>query len=170
MSDNAETAANKVECPADRDPGVRLLIGAALALAGAVYCAVDSVPKPAEPLSWETINDYAEHVLHVHGPWVCGAAAGILIGFAIRAFRRRIVADGEGMTVNKRRFAWSQFTGLDASLLKDKGRLTLKAGDEAVTLDRYRYKNFKELVVLIEQHVSVAAADGPAEPADSDDA
>ena len=168
MSDDANIKSNSIECPADRDPGVRLLIAAALCVAGVIYCLLTPEEKPEEPLATKTANEYAKWWLYIYGPWVLGAVAVFLAGYAAVVFRRLIVADDEGITINrKRRFAWSQFVGLDAAELKDKGRLTLKTADgDDVVLDKYKYKNFKELVALVERKVSAAPGDGPAEADD----
>ena len=170
MSDDANTKSKSIECPADWDPGVRLLIAAGLCVAGVVYCILDPDRKPEEPLATKTVNEYAKYWLTIYGPWVFGAIAAFLAGYAARVFRRLIVADDDGITINrKRRFAWSQFVGLDAGELKDKGRLTLRVADgDDVVLDKYKYKNFKELVALVETKVSISPGDGPAEAADAD--
>ena len=170
MSDDANNKSKTITCPADRDPGVRLLIAAALCVAGVVYCLLTPEPKPEGPLATKTANEYAKWWLYIYGPWVLGAGAVFLAGYAAMVFRRLIVADDEAITVNrKRRLAWSQFVGLDAGELKDKGRLTLRVADgDDVVLDKYKYKNFKELVALVETKVSISPGDGPAEAAEAD--
>ncbi|MHC4562048.1 MAG: hypothetical protein ACYS8X_04660 [Planctomycetota bacterium] len=154
MNDSA-AAPTKVECPADKDPAVRLFIGAGMCIAGAIYCFVDAVPYVSAS---EDINDFAEWVLHKFGPWVLGIPAVLLIVLALRALRRFITADAEGLTINGTRHAWSDFTGVDASRLEKKGILVLLGrNDLRVELDRYKYKNFKPLVALVEEHVAIDA-------------
>ena len=161
MTDAPTTKNNQLECPVDKDPAVRIFIGAGMCLAGAIYChATPPDTQPEGPFSMDKINHYAEWHLFFYGRWVLGALAVILAILASRVLRRQIIADDEGMTVNRRHhYAWSEFTGIDASLLAKKGQLALKrtSGDDVV-LRRYQYKNFKALVELIEQHVSLETA------------
>jgi hypothetical protein len=170
MSDDANNKSKSIECPADRDPAVRLLIAAGLCVAGIVYCLLTPEPKPEGPLATKTANEYAKWWLYIYGPWVLGVLTVFLAGYAAMVLRRRIVADDEAITINrKRRVAWSQFVGLDAAELKDKGRLTLRVADgDDVVLDRYKYKNFKELVALVEKKVSASPGAGPAEADEAD--
>jgi hypothetical protein len=153
MSDAQTPASTTVNCPAERDPGIRLLIATAMGIAGALYC---QLTPPKEALGPESdINLKAEWYLHLYGPWVCGAVAIVLAVWAFKALRRTIVADADGIVVSRKRYAWSEFNGIDASLLAEKGQLTLKrTGGNDVLLRRYQYKNFKALVELIEQKVS----------------
>ena len=148
-----------VECPADKDPAVRVFIGAAMCLGGAAYCHLTPPDtQPEGPFSMDKINHFAEWYLFFYGRWVFGALGIVLAILGARILRRQITADAEGMTVNrKRRYAWREFTGIDATLLATKGQLTLQRGaGEGVVLRRYQYKNFKALVELIEQSLVVS--------------
>ena len=160
MSDAPTSSTNQVLCPADKDPAVRLFIGAGMSLAFSVWCILE-MHKYAKPEAWDMkhVNEAAGYAMNHFGPWVMIPVGLFLIGWALKVLRRQIVADGDAMTVNGKRYAWSEFTGIDASLLASKGQLTLnRAGGEDVVLLRYQYKNFKALVELIEQHVSMETA------------
>jgi len=156
MSDAATPSTNRVECPADKDSAVRLFIGAGMCLAFSIWCILEMHKYPP-PEAWNMkhINEAAGHAMNNYGPWVMIPVFLFLAGWAIKALRRKITADDQGMTVNGKPYAWSEFSGIDASLLADKGLLALKRADgEDVTLRRYHYKNFKALGELIERHVS----------------
>ena len=141
-----------------RDTGVRIIIGAGLALGGAIYCFVDAEEKPLEPFSTELINPYAAYWLHIHGPWVLGLLTVLLVIWAIIALKRTATVDDAGISLNgKPQVAWSEITGLDASLLEKKGKLKLLRGDsEPLVLDRYHYADFRDLVAFIEDHVQTS--------------
>jgi hypothetical protein len=153
-----EAAADRVECPAAKDPAVRLFIGAAMGIAFGVYCWWDAeAPPPAWSLSH--INQAASYVLHVAGPWVFGIP-GVLAGiWGVVFLRRVLVADAEGIGyAGKERVAWDDVTNLDASDLKKKGILYLEYGDdEVLKLDSWKLQNFKQLVAFVEAHVPAEA-------------
>ena len=163
MNDSASgNAADRVECPADKDPAVRLFIATAMAVALSIWCIIDGYIKGKYPLPEagdpDYMNNMATHIFNHYTPFVLLPVAIILIVLAVRVLRRFITADGEGLTINGKRHAWSDFTGVDASRLEKKGILVLLGPDDLrVELDRYKYKNFKPLVALVEKHVATDA-------------
>ncbi len=178
MNDESAKTVDRVECRANRDPAVRLLIAAVMCLGAAIWCFLDAYvkgkyPKP-ESGDEEFMNKMAAHLFNHYVPFIAGVALIVLVVWAWKVTRRLIVADGTGLTVNGQAYAWGDFTGVDASRLPNKGLLVLKrAGGDDVRLDRYKYHNFKELVTLVEQHVTVDSDAGPTEApeaAGSDDA
>ena len=152
----------RVECPAAKDPAVRLFIGAAMGLGFAIYCAVDTVDVPKE-WTFEYFNEAIEYVLHKAGPYVFGIPGVILAACGIRFLRRKLVADEAGIGyVGKEQVPWEKITELDASRLKAKGILTLHTGDGGtLKLCSWKLDNFKALVALIEQKVPQQS---PSEP------
>lgn len=159
------TAADQVQCPADRDPAVRLFIGAGLCLGFAIWCLFEKhAYDPPEAWTMKHINDAAGYVMNHFGPWLFIPVAAFLSLLAVRALRRLVVADAEGISINRKgRLPWSDFTGVDASALQSKGRLALIGRDGSrVVLDQYQYKNFKALVELIEQHLGSQQPDASA--------
>lgn len=160
MSDTVE----RVRCPAAKDPAVRLFIGAAMGIGFAVYCAMDTEPRPSD-WSFENINRVVSYVLHVAGPWVFGIP-GLVAGlWGIVFLRRTLVADESGIGyAGKEQVPWSDVTALDASDLKNKGVLYLEYGqDGLLTLDAWKLQNFKPLVAFVEQHVPAGARGQDAE-------
>jgi len=173
MNDSAnETAADRVECRASKDSAVRLFIGAAALVAVGLYCVHDGyfamkrneagemVAKYPPPAAWdlEHINPASTYALNRFGPFLFIPLGILLAVLAIRTLKRFIVADRDGLVVNGRpKIAWSEFTGIDASLLDSKGILTLKRGGDkrGVKLDRYHYRDFRDAVAFIEDRVKV---------------
>lgn len=157
MNDRQQVApAGRVECPAAKDPAVRLFIGAAMALAFGLWMAYDAYvakkyPYP-EPYN---INDFSKHVLNHYGPFVFVPLGLALAIWGIVTMRRVLVADGEGIGYRgKDKLVWGDITSVDASKLKGKGILVLQAGPVAsVVLDSWKLLNFRELVAFVEAHL-----------------
>ena len=173
MNDSAsESTGGRVECRASKDSAVRLFIGAAALVAVGLYCvydgyfakvqndAGDMVPKYPPPEVWNLkhINEVAGYALNRFGPFLFIPLGILLAVLAIRTLKRFIMADRDGLVVNGRpKIAWSEFSGIDASLLDSKGILTLKRGGDqpGVKLDRYHYRDFRDAVAFIEDRVKV---------------
>jgi len=151
-----EAGPDRVVCPADKDPAVRIFIGAAMLIGFAFWCLAEK-HQYAPPEAWtrEHINAAAGYVLNHWGPWVFLPVAGVLIVYALLTLRRKIEADDKGISVNGGQpIPWSDFDGIDAALLPKKGILRLKRHNgEYVRLDRYKVKNFKALADLIEHRL-----------------
>ncbi len=173
MNDSAAKAApTSVECRASKDSAVRLFIGAVALVAVGLYCVYDGyfhmvkddagnmVPKYPAPAAWDMdhINDAATYSLNHFGPYLFIPLGLLLAALAFRTLKRFVVADNEGLVVNGRaKVPWSEFTGIDASLLDAKGLLTLQRKDApGVKLDRYHYRGFRDLVAFIEARVKLA--------------
>jgi len=172
MSEQTPSSANRVECPAEKDPAVRLFIGAAMCLGFGAWCAIDAYvrgkyPMPAEGNA-KYLNKMLSHLFNHYAPFILLVVFIVLVVMALKVLRRSAVADEAGLTVDGKSYAWGDFAGLDASALPGKGRLVLKHTDgSSVVLNRYRYKNFKELVNLVERHVTADASASPAEGPES---
>jgi hypothetical protein len=149
-------ASDRVVCPAAKDPVVRLLIGAAMALTFGLWMVYDhyfqgKYPK-AEP---SDINKYAGYLLNHFGPFVLIPVGLVLVVWGIGVMRRGLVADAEGIGYRGgARWPWTDIASVDASRLKGKGILVLhsRAGGKLL-LDSWKLMNFKDLVVFVEAHL-----------------
>lgn len=163
MNDSAsESTGDRVECRASKDSAVRLFIGAAALVGVGIWCFVEAyiLKKYPAPEAWniENINPAVTYALNYFGPFLLIPLGILLAVLAIRTLKRFIVADRDGLVVNgKPKIAWSEFTGIDASLLDSKGVLILKRGGDqpGVKLDRYHYRDFRDAVAFIEDRVKV---------------
>jgi hypothetical protein len=168
MNESAAPAKDdRVECPASKDPAVRLFIIAAMMLAFAAWTIYDAyvARKYPYPDPYE-LNAYLKHLFN-HGAAFVLVPLGVLaIGLGLRSLRRVLVADAEGIGyVGKQKIPWSGVARMDASLLKEKGILRLYHGESGrLTLDSWKLGNFKALVAFVEQHVPRDAAGVPEPP------
>jgi len=145
--------ANRIECPATKDPAVRLFIVAGLLIGLGAWCIHDQSKYPY-PQPYE-LNKYLSYAFNYYGPFVFIPVGLVFVVLAIVALRRRLVADEEGIGYQgKPKHAWAEITAVDASRLKDKGVLTLLlAGDKKLLLDCWKLKGFRELVAFVERRL-----------------
>lgn len=153
VSETAEVP-DRVECPAAKDPAVRLFIGAGIAFAMGIWCILDLSNYPYAPPG-EDINKFAGWAFN-HGLAILGPLIGVIVLLlAVRLMKRTLLADGEGLGyVGKQKIAWDAIESVDATLLKDKGVVIVKPsqGDE-LKLDSWKLQNFKPLIALLESKV-----------------
>jgi hypothetical protein len=154
--------ANRLECKSSKDPLVRIGIGIAMCIGLGAYCALTPEAKPEVPFG-EDINAHVKWWMYILGPWVGGVAAIIVAAFWARAFKRSLVADDAGLSINgKAAIAWDAIVALRPAA---KGLLFVDLKDGVtIKLDSYHYQNFKEMVALMEARVAPAGA--PAGDAD----
>jgi len=155
MNDTSSQAqTNRVECPAAKDPAVRMFILAVMLIGFAIYCFVDKEDPPA---AWdlEHINQTASYVLHVYGPYAFGAPGAAALIWAVVFLRRRLIADEEGIGYARgEKIPWSKIEKLDAGKLESKGILSLHhSGGKKLKLDSWKLQNFKDLVRIVEDHI-----------------
>jgi hypothetical protein len=145
--------ADRVVCPASRDPMVRRLIIAAMLLGFGIWCLTDQ-REPPEAWNLENINAVAGYVINNFGPYVflpCGLA---VLLWALWAARRKLIADDEGIGYSgAEKIAWEKIDQLDATLLKAKGIIYLRHGGKAMKLDSYYLRNFRELLAFMERRI-----------------
>jgi hypothetical protein len=164
MNDTRQPApAEGVQCPAARDPALRLFIGAAMALAFAGWMIYDAYvagkyPYP-EPYD---LNAFAAHVFNHYGPFVLAPLGAGLVIWGIVALRRVLVADPEGIGYRGRvKRPWTDITSADASRLATKGILVLHFhGGGRLVLDSWKLTRFRDLVAFVEAHMPPNAATG----------
>ncbi len=150
-----------VTCPASKDPAVRTFIMAAMFLGFGIYCWVDAASgkfdRP-EAGADNYLNDYLAYALNHWTPWLAIPAGILGIFLGLRALRRVLQADADGMGYKgKDKLPWDKITALDASRLKSKGILEVKyEGGEKVVLDSWKLQNFREIVGFVEAHSPVA--------------
>jgi hypothetical protein len=153
-SEEPQQTPDRVECPAARDPAVRLFIGAGIALAMGIWCILDLSNYPYAPPG-EDINQFAGWAFN-HGLAILGPLIGLIVlVLALRFMKRTLVADSDGLGyVGKEKMAWDGIESVDATLLKDKGVVIVKPskGDE-LKLDGWKLQNFKPLIALLERKV-----------------
>jgi len=151
-----ETEPKHVECPAAKDPAVRMFILAGLLAGIGVWCLTDLREPPA---AWDMqhINEAASYLLNNWGPVVMFPGAAVAAVWAVLFLRRKCVADEEGICYayfGKDKLPWGEVQELDASKLKDKQILYLRYGKGAtLTLDAWKMQNFRDLVAFVETHV-----------------
>jgi len=106
----------------------------------------------------ENVNLIGMFVFNVVGAWILLVVGVVLLIMAARALKRTATVDDAGISINGApAIAWSEITGLDASLLEKKGKLSLLRGDsEPLVLNRYHYADFRDLVAFIEDHVKTS--------------
>ena len=164
MNDTAPVApAEGVQCPAARDPAIRLFIGAAMALAFAGWMIYDAyvAKKYPYPVPYE-LNAFATHVFNHYGPFVLAPLGAGLAIWGIATLRRVLVADAEGIGYRgQARRPWADITSADASRLATKGILVLhfRNGGRLV-LDSWKLIRFRDLVAYVEAHMPPNAATG----------
>ncbi|MGA2265643.1 MAG: hypothetical protein ABSH10_04350 [Phycisphaerae bacterium] len=156
MNDAEQSAAGRVICPAAKDPAVRVLIGAAMALGLGLWMGYDAYVANKYPYPHPyNINDYAKYVLNHYGPFVLVPIGLALVVWAVVMLRRVLVADGEGLGYEGgAKHLWATVTSVDAALLASKGILVLGLqGGAKLVLDAWKLRNFKELVAFVEAHL-----------------
>jgi hypothetical protein len=165
MSDTQQT--HSVECPATRDPAVRLFIVAAMFLGFGIYTIYDHYvlgnypyPRPYE------LNPYLKYLFNHYIPYVLMPPGAFALVWGIRFLLRRLVADAEGIGyVGGTKVRWSDVTELDASILKSKQILCLRhGGGRKLVLDAWKLENFRDLVAVVEAHVPATANRIPPRP------
>ena len=156
MTDEAQSQEipARVECPATKDPAVRLFILAAMMIGIGVWCLLDMHNYPYKSIS-EDLNDFFKYVFNHYSPIVL-LPLGLLVGLkAVMGLRRRLVADQEGIGyVGRQKISWSAVKSLDSAKLASKGILNITydtgAGEQTLVLDSWKLQNFRDLVRLVE--------------------
>ena len=154
------TESTRVECPARKDPAVRMFIIAAMLLGFDIWCFVDGYVYH-RPKEIQSINDKLTWTTNYVGGIALPVLSLIPLGYGIAMLRRRLLADAEGLGfAGKPKVAWSSVTRLDSQDLAGKRILRLhyqaNGQDRVLVLDGWRLENFKPLVALVEQKVGRA--------------
>lgn len=147
---------NRVECPAAKDPAVRLFILAAMLIGFGIWCFLDRGNYQWKPDG--SINEKFGYILN-HGGAIALPIVGLVpLVWGILFLRRRLVADQDGIGyAGGEKIPWDSVTSLDSSKLQDKGILYLRYGEggrRRLVLDEWKLKNFRALVRLVESKVS----------------
>ena len=155
VADPPQGQSGPIECPAAKDPLVRLFIFLGMCVAFTIWCFVDMKKTPNYVSPSEDINEFGAWAANHIPPFVLIPLAIILLFLAIRMMRRVVVADDEGIGyAGKDKIAWPDVTKLDASKLKSKGLLYVHYGqDNNLKLDSWKLKNFRDLVAFVESRV-----------------
>ena len=148
----------RVDCPAAKDPPVRMFIIAAMSIGFGIYCFIDGYIRHL-PEKVETLNERLTWTLNHVGAFVLPAIGLAFLIYGAAMLRRRLVADQECIGyAGKPKVPWGDVSRLDASKA-DKGVLVLhyrRAGHDArLKLDSWKLLNFRELALLIESKVPV---------------
>jgi len=157
---------SRVECPAARDPAVRMFIFAFILIGFGVWCFYDAYVLGRYGLTDNMdVNAWAGFLLNRVGGIALPLVGLIPLAIGIAQLRRSLVADAEGIGyVGKAKIPWSAVRALGSEQLASKGVLQLRydaGGQEKVlTLDGWKLQNFRDLVLLLES--KVAPADGSA--------
>lgn len=152
----SEEVPTSVECPAAREPAVRLFIVAGMGIGFGIYCGVDhfirkmyQYPDPYE------LNAYLKYLFNHYGTFVFTLAGIVALVWAVVFLRRKLVADEKTIGyVGKEQISWSAIRSLDASNLAGKGILRLDyeagGGQKTLKLCSWKLQNFRSLVSLLE--------------------
>ncbi len=153
---NENPLACRVECPAAKDPAVRLFILAAMCLGFGIWAIYDHyvLGKYPYPQHYE-LNPYLYYLFNHYIPYVLIPLGTFVLVWGIRFLHRRLVADAEGIGyVGSEKIRWDEIKELDASLLKTKQILCLRHGEgRTLILDAWKLENFRDLVAMIETRV-----------------
>ena len=154
-TDSLPQAPQRVECPAAKDPAVRLFILAAMLVGFGVWCFIEGVVHKKYPYeAGDDINALLNHVLNVYGGFVLVPLGLVAAVWGVVFLRRTLVADEAGIGYQgKEHVAWERISKLDASRLKGKGLLELHYDDAKLTLDSWKLQNFQDLVRVVEANV-----------------
>ncbi len=166
MSQTSDTPPQeRVECPAARDPAVRLFIMAGMLLVFGLWCFYDHFiighyPYPTGDQA-NDVNLLAKHYFNRIGGIVLPLGGLIPLFLGIRFLRRVLVADAEGIHMpGSPTVAWKDVKRLDATDLAGKGIIRLDCGRaKPLVLDSWKLQNFKSLVAFVEKHVPADAID-----------
>jgi hypothetical protein len=164
MNDTQPAApADRVECPAAKDPAVRLFIAAAMALAFGGWMVYDHYVSGKYPYSDPSdLNKYASYLFNHFGPFILlPLGLGLAVG-GIVTLRRVLVAEADGIGYRgQTQRPWGGIASVDASRLQSKGILVLHftAGAKLV-LDSWKLTNFRNLVAFVEAHLPPHATTG----------
>ena len=155
---NSQEIPASVECPATKDPAVRLFILAAMMIGIGVWCLLDMHNYPYKSIS-EDLNGFFTHVFNHYSPIVLLPLGLLAVLKAVMGLRRRLVADQEGIGyVGKQKISWSAVKSLDSAKLASKGILNITydtgAGERTLVLDSWKLQNFRDLVRLVESKLS----------------
>jgi len=154
MSENPPV--DRVECPATKDPAVRLFIVAAMLIGFGGYTVYDHYilgnypyPQPYE------LNPCLKYLFNHYIPFLLIPPGLVALIWGLRFLIRRLVADAEGIGYSGgQKVLWGDVKELDASLLKTKQILCLRYGEgRKLILDAWKLENFRDLVALIETRV-----------------
>ncbi len=144
------------------EPAVRVFIMAAMLLGLGGWCWFDKA-NYSKPQAWtsEYINEIANYVFNHWGPFLFIPVGAVFLAMGIRHLTRKMTADSEGLGYScEDKVLWTNVTALDASVLKEKGKLTLTYDQSRqLVLDSYKLHNFRDLVALIEQHLPELAGE-----------
>lgn len=144
----AETIAERVECSATKEPAIRVLLMAVMALAFGAYCYYDAY------VNQKYIQQASESSMMFNKvcSWVLPPIGLFLLGRVVWMLRRKFVADNEGLGwVGQDKVAWSSVKAL---VVKGKElfdvHYSADGQDGVLHLDSWKMKNFVPLVKLIE--------------------
>jgi hypothetical protein len=144
----------RIEAPSSSDPFIRKMIIALVVLGFGIYTIIDHYflgnfkDDPDFNLHMKFLfNHYIPYLLVPMG------LAILVLAMILRS--RRLQADGNGIGyAGKPRIAWNEITKVDATLLAEKGLLTIFYGQgKKWKLDSYNFRNFKAVVAFLEKHV-----------------
>ena len=161
MNEQAQSqeSPRQVECPAAKDPAVRLFIFAAILIGFGAWCFIDGYVKEGPSLDEiKGINQHFTYYLN-HGGGIVFPIAGLVpLVWGVVFLRRRLIADDEGVGyAGKDKLAWSDVKSLDSSKLAGKGILKLlyvsEGRERAFVLDGWKLQNFQALVAMVEKKV-----------------
>ncbi len=166
MNDTQENPSNEpIVFAPTTEPAVRVFIMAAMLLGLGGWCWFDKV-NYAPPQEWTSqyINEIANYIFNHWGPFLFVPLGAVFLAMGIGHLTKKLSADSEGLGYSCcDKVLWSNVTAIDASALKEKGKLTLTYDEgRQLVLDSYKLRNFRELVAFIEQHLPELAGQAQA--------
>ena len=162
MSAAGESGGTVVRAMPSRDPAVRLLIVAAMALGFGLWCIYHAFldgseeAKKFQQLAADAdFNAKATYWFNLVCAFVLPLVGLIFAGLGLRQMRRRLSMDEAGIHADSQTVSWADIKEVDATELKKKVLLYVVHGGGMLKLDGYLWQkaDFQKLVARLEQHV-----------------
>ncbi|MCL2700395.1 MAG: hypothetical protein FWE88_01730 [Phycisphaerae bacterium] len=162
MTNAGESSGTPLRATPSKDPAVRMLIVAAMALGFGLWCiyhaAFDPSPesqKYRELAPDADINAMATYYFNLAGAFILPLVGVVFLALSIRQGRRKLSMDEAGIHADSTTVAWSDIKEVDAKEFKQKDILRVIHGNGALKLDGYLWQksDFQKLVAYLEQHV-----------------
>ena len=159
MSHAGESGGASVQAMPSKDPVVRRLIVAAMALGMGIWCIYHAYfsgdPQYTVRPVDGGINDVATYWCNLAGAYILPLIGLLFIGLSVRKLRHRLSMDDAGIHAGSRTVAWSAITEVGADELVKKGFLYVRHSGGELRIDSYDWQkaDFQKLVALLEKHV-----------------
>jgi len=162
MSHAGESSGTVVKASPSKDPAVRMLIVAAMALGFGLYCVYhayidsdpESIAKYRELAPDADINAKATYWFNLIGGYVLPLVGLLFLSLSVRQLCRTLSMDDSGIHSGSETVAWSDIREVNAEDLKKDILYVFHSGGK-LKIDGYLWQksDFQKLVALLEQRV-----------------